>query len=585
MHLNPWLELKRGNEKPFSNFCAGKPIVGKREVVIRCRGNTILKYQIVDYGELEMNLIKKAFINYTPIFLFLPVSLAIGLYCIREADVLLRHNGFPLIYYICLAAAPLYFIIFRVRQDFGQEVLEIAGKLPERLSKHKWFFLLIAIAFSIFFLYLATIHISTNRSERDFWILDNNVPVLPMDSPIPSRLALAVSLFTPTDLAVPLLNLSFVLMWFVFLIYVYAEENQHSIVVLLAFIATFFNGAIYIIMKADMDLPSALLSFIGLYGIWKGKFNLGLFLLVLGAVWKNTGIFQIGTGVILLAYLCWQARSFWKVISKIDIALLIFLAIFFIANQWGLFYYIAVIRGGPGYLVSPIPSQQIFWLTSFETFGQVLSRNYTLLLILGLIGGILVKKIRVFFWLSFGVLMFVRCFSTISGDGGYVMIFVPALSFFSLYGIGHMWDLFKSIWLKSLLVVLIVGLSVVTLIGTTLFYYSRDMTRLNSNFDEFVAYTAENFPVNGEIYQRNISLIPYLRNHGRSKADIIFNYYFGTKENVMAELIQPGCKLIIMERNDLGISEGDLTSIGFSDKPYTLRDDSGTWVVYSRDCK
>jgi len=59
------------------------------------------------------------------------------------------------------------------------------------------------------------------------------------------------------------------------------------------------------------------------------------------------------------------------------------------------------------------------------------------------------------------------------------------------------------------------------------------------------------------------------------------------RKDYLLELSQPGCKLIIAERRDLAtvsIMEADMISMGYSEHPYTLTDQSGTWVSYSKEC-
>jgi len=241
------------------------------------------------------------------------------------------------------------------------------------------------------------------------------------------------------------------------------------------------------------------------------------------------------------------------------------------------------IRGGPSYLVNPNPDK-IFWISSFTTFIQILSKNYPLLFVFGLIGMIFPRNIRSFALLSIGTLMFLRCFSKWADDD-YSMIFIPGFSFFSLYGIGYLWNWFKQKWKQALLSISIIVFSIFTL-GRLLTNFPGGMNRLNSNFDDFILYTAKNFPAGGKIFQRDISLIPYLRKQGRSSFnDIDFWYYPEDKNAAMGELIKPGCKLIFMVRNDQEITEDELLKIGFLDQPYHLQDGSGIWAVYSRDCE
>ena len=529
-----------------------------------------------------MTFLRKTFVNYAPIFLLAPFSLSLGLYIFRNIEVLTKEENLPFFYfYIFFSIFPLYFILFRSRQDLGNEVLEITRKFFERFSENRWIYIAIAAGFSIFFLYVASIHISTYY-ERDQWILENSIPILPIDLILTPRLALALSLFTPIDIAIPLLNLFFILIWFAFLLYVNSGEGHSWVVLFLVFISTFFTGVLYLTQYATFEFPTALLSFIGLYGIWRRKFSIGLVLLFIGGVLKNTGIFHVATGGVLLLFVLYQDGLSKGSFKKLDLSLLFFLGIFFILNHWGSFYYIFVFQKGPGYLVS-VSTDKIFWLSSFVTFIKYLGLGNSVVFIFGLTGACMVKRVRLFALLSMGVLMFLRCFSRLA-DGGYASIFVAGLSFFSIYGVSYVLNFFRKEWSKNLLIILLICFNAFWLYRV-LSRFPAGMNRLNSNFDEFIEKIASDFPVDGRIYQRQISLVPYLREHGRSNIDDIeFDLYPELKESVLASLSEPGCRLIIMPRGELGITESELLEMDYSQYPFELVDRSGLWVAYSRSC-
>lgn len=469
------------------------------------------------------------------------------------------------------------------------EILEILGGFAQRLYAHKWAFLIISGIYTFIYLKTASVHIST-FTERDRWILENSLPVLPYDPPVPSRLALVISWFTQPDIAVPLVGLVFVIFWFAFLIHVNNGEFPNFAFWGVLFVFTFLNGTIFQLMYASMELPAAILSFVGLYGIWKGKYNLGLLFLVVGGSWKNTGVFQIATGLVLFLFLCWEERSLLWIFRKIDISLLVIGAIYLALNHWGSFYYALEVRGGPDYLVNLEDGHRIFWVSSFGDFMYILFKNYTPLAVLGLAGMMFDKRVRTFSLFSVGILMFLRCFQEWNDDGyplGYSMIFIPGLSFFSARGLGFLSMKIKARWIKGAVAVFLIILGAILFAGR-MEHFPYGMTRLNSNFDQYIGRLTRRFPEVGRIYQRDISLKPYFTERlGQNLNAIEFWAYPEERGEFISELSQPGCKLIIAVREHLafvGITEVDITSMGYSERPYILTDQSGTWMSYSKEC-
>lgn len=532
-----------------------------------------------------MTAARKIFINNAPIILLLPFSLVVGLWTYQQADILILEQNRPFFYfYICFILMPFLFLIFGARQELGKEILDVIEKIRVRFLESKWIYTVIGAGFSVLYLYFASIHISTYY-ERDRWILSGYLPILPIDMILPSRLALVISWFVPIDFAIPLLNLVVILLWFAFLIYINSGENNSWEIVFLIFSSTFFTGLLTTTQYATFEFPAAALSFIGLYGIWRRKFSAGLFLLVIGSVFKNTGLFHLIVGGVMIVIICRQEKSIKKVFEKLDLALVVFLGLFFIANHWGQFYYIFITRGGPQYLIEP-NANNIFWFSSFATFMKVIFSQYTVLFVFGLFGAFLVGEKRLFAFLSLGVLLILRSFSKWA-DSGYATIFIPAFSFFSLFGLALVWKFLKPIKANWFLVLCLLGINVY-MINELLQNIPSGMHRLNSNFDEFIGKMARRFPEDGRIYERDISLIPYLKYARGGDLDAIeFRVYPDQKAEFINELSQPGCKLIVAMTSHLkvvGITEIDLQSMGYSEKPYILLDGSETWVAYSKEC-
>lgn len=533
-----------------------------------------------------MKLLKITFINYAPLIALLPISLIIGLYILRDLDILLSPvNSRYLYVYLLYMFAPLYFLLVRPRPDLGNELLEIADKFSSRFRKHFWAYLVIAIGFSAFFLYLASIHISTYL-ERDRWILVEGFPIIPLDMVIMPRVAYILRWFVSIDFSVPLANLPFILLWLAFLIYINPLEEVSWDTVLLIFISTVFTEVLYITLYAVFEFPAAEVSFIGLYGIWRKKYSVGLFFLVLGSVFKNTGVFQYIPAAFLLAAHCWQAKSIRKVFEKLDIPLLIFLGIYWILNNWGLFHQIFVLNHGLGYLVKP-RGDEIIWLSAFFTFIKVSINNYTILIVLALVGIIFSKEKTSFAFAITGLLLFARSFSRWA-DSQYAQIFVPSLSYIALFGLVYLHRLLKLQPAKLLLTILILGFNILNL-GVLLQETPNGMNRLNSNFDQYIGKLARRFPDRGRIYERGISIKPYWREKwGGDTEGLEFRYLaFRDRDGFIDELSQPGCKLIITQKDylgQIGMIEEDLIYLGYSTHPYVLEDQSGNFISYSRSC-
>jgi hypothetical protein len=528
-------------------------------------------------------MIRRIFINFAPVFLLLPASLAVGLYFFKKYDLLFStENQLYFYYYIILAAAPLYLLLIRARPEFGHEILEVVSQFVERFSKHKLIYFTFVLAVSIFFLSTAYFHIST-FTERDRWILEDEIPIIPIDAPIPLRAAWVLSRFLPIDMAVPVLGLFSMLFWFMFLVYVHGRESSQGWLVLMVFAFTFLNKSFFELLYANWELPSAIFGWIGLYGIWKRRISLGFLFVIAATVCKNSGIYQLAVAVALFAFVLYQDRSkkngAWQ---KIDIPFLAFLLGYFALNYWGTFYYMFAFRGGPEYVLTT-GATRVLWFSTFAEFAQILFWDYGIILFLGMIG-IFVSRTAYFPLISFGSLIFLRSFSSLS-VGYYPLIFLAALSFFSYFALSFFMTILNR-W--RLFVIFIALASVFNLVNFYILfsYYPFWMNKLNSNFNQFVQYTAENFPEGGRIYQREISLKPYLARLGRNRlGDIRYRIYPEDKQAALDEFALPGCKLIVMQRDDLGISVDELVSLGFSRMPYELRDEHGMWHSFSRDCQ
>jgi len=527
--------------------------------------------------------LKTIFVNYAPVFLLFPFSLAVGLYTLRESEILFQVENKPFFYfYIFFTVMPLYFFAFHSRQDFGQQVLAVLKTFFERFLLHKWIYLIVSVIFSIFYLYIASIRIATYY-ERDRWILENVLPILPIDVVIPQRLALVASWFTPIDIAVAVPNLVFILGWLAFLIYVSAGHGYAWPIALLSFVATFFSLTLYHTQYASFEFPSAVLGFIGLYGVWKKKINIGIFFLVLAVAFKNTGVFQVVAGVVLFLFICWKEGSLRRFLADLDIPLTVFLGLYLIVNYWGHLYYNLVLIDPLVLVVSE--SSRVFWFSSFWTFVQALLNNHTLILLFGILGAVFSRQYRLFSLMSLGVLFFTRSLS-VRADDAYAEIFVPAFSFLTVFGVGYLWKWLDVPWKKLSFLTLMIAINGYVLIGV-LSQFPGGMTHLNSNFDEFVGELARRLPNTGTIYQRDISLAPYLNNERGDMDSIRFKVYPVEKDEFISELSQPDCKLIVAERSHLAvvnIAESDMASMGYSIQPLTLIDNSGTWIAYSRDC-
>lgn len=531
-----------------------------------------------------MKKIQSVFVEYAPFFLLFPFSAAVGFYVVNEANTLIEAEYFPLLlFYIFLAIMPLYFIFFRNKSDFGEQILSIINKLFDAFRMHKLKYLLFVFLFSSFYIFLATIRISTYY-ERDNWILNDNLPIFPIDVVIPQRLVLLTSWFTSIDTTIALPNLVFVLGWFAFLVYVGKSYEQQWYVAIIAFVSTFSSVLLFQTMYASFEFPSAMLGFIGLYAVWKRKFNIGFFFLILSVVFKNSGLFQLFSGIILFLFICWKDGDFRKSFEKLNVSFAFFLVLYLIANFWGHIYYNLVLID-PSVLVDPSTSQ-VFWLSSFLTFSSSLLSNNTLLVFLGVVGLIVERRYRWFSMFSLALLFFTRSLS-VRADSAYAAIFVPAVSFFSLLGIIYFLGQFEKKWRRITFLLIVTGINGYSLYGV-ISHFPGGMNHVNSNFDEFIGFIAEHFPDNGLIYQRDISIRPYLYQARGGDLDAMrFPIYPDNKSEFISVLSETGCKMIIAEKRHLsivGISADEMYSMGYYEKPFKLIDNSNTWVAYSKEC-
>lgn len=531
-----------------------------------------------------MKFIRKMFVDYSVSLLLLPFSIFVGLYTVKSQLLSFTDSNWLLLYfYIGFIFFPFTFLFFQ--SSLGDDVLKVGKNFKERFLIYKWIYFVFILVFSLFFLYMAAIHIST-FFERDQWILAGDLPTLPIDMIVLPRIASVLSWFVPIDIAIPLLNLAFIIFWFCFLVYVTPVEKYTWINVLLVFGFTVFAGGFYTTLYASFELPSALVCFVGIYGIWKRKYNLGFFLLIMGGVFKNTGIFHVAAGGGLLLFVLWKDRNFnfKKITNLLSAPLVIFLIIYFILNHWGQFYYILAERGGPGYIVATDASD-FFLLSSVVTFIYYLFKESTILFLLGIMGILLEKDKKHLAVFSFFFLLVLRSFSKLA-DGGYAIMFIPALSFFSLFGIGHVWNFLGK---KRIGFIMLIALIIFNFksIWDIVHFIPGGMNHRNSNFGEYVAKLARRFPDDGYIYQKDISVLPYLRDIRGDLDAIRFRPFPEIRQDALTELALPGCKLIVISKDDLawiGVSEIDLMNMGYSDKPYILRDSSGNWVSYSKEC-
>jgi hypothetical protein len=530
-------------------------------------------------------MLRTLFVRYSPIILLLPTTLAVGWYCIESFNLLyLPANRFYFYYYVLLAAAPLYFVFVPIKPEFSNDLLEIFNKFIENFKRNKWKYMVATLAISILFMEAAGQHIST-YTERDRWVLENDLPIIPIDVPVPLRIARGLTHFLSIDLAVPMLGLFSMLIWFSFLVYTYGGENGGGWLVLLVFAFTFINKSFFELLYANFELPAAIFGWIGLFGVWRRRINLGLFFVILSTIWKNTGIFQLAVAVILCAFVIYQDRRAGQgTRQRIDAGFLIFMLGYFALNYWGSFYYMFALRSGPGYVLAS-DSERIIWFASFFEFVQTLARDYFAVFILGVIGAV-VGRMGPFPLLSFGMLIFVRSFSQLSSFY-YPLIFLPGLSFFAGFALVRISGYFRNGIMQVVAIILVLSITTYQFIAMSP-SYPFGMSRLNSNFDPFIRKLSWRFPKTGIIYQRDISLKPYLIERlGENLNAVIFRNYPENENEFMSELSRPGCKLIIATREHLGligITEGDLISMAYSEQPYKLEDQSETWVAYSRDC-
>ena len=372
------------------------------------------------------------------------------------------------------------------------------------------------------------------------------------------------------------------------MIYVTPVNDYSWIVVLVVSATAFFTEVLTVILHANFEFNSALICFLGIYGIWRKKYNLGLFLLILGGVFKNTGLFHVTAGGLFLLFELWRNGnlSFVKVRNILDIPLVIFLGIYLILNVWGLGYMILVERG-PDWLTAPKP-EHVFWLSSFQTLIFYIYQNGKITFVLSLIGFFLSKENRILAAFAVGVLLIFRSLINLA-DSQYAIMFLPALSYLSLVGILQLEAFFPQKKMQLVFYAALIMFNIYSFTWMMLHPITPGgMNRRNSNFDEFIAKLARRFPEDGYIYQKSISLQPYLAEARGGDLDAIrIRPLPEDRQSFLPELSQPGCRLIIVDRDALvwiGITKADLAEMGYSEKPYVLIEETGLWVSYSKEC-
>jgi hypothetical protein len=478
-----------------------------------------------------------------------------------------------LFFYTFFGFLPLIFFLVKENDKINQELTAITQDSFKLLwDKRKVYFPFLGL-FAVFYLWMAHFHIGT-LDERVRWFADK-VPHFPYDPPFPTRFSLVLSWLIPFEFVTPLISLASIFVWFVFLIYI--GEGKSVSALIFTFLVMFSNA--YILDEsifANMELPAAIFGFVGLYGVLKKRFTLAILFLTLSCIFKITGLFFLVCGFVITIYYFFKNKNTLK---QINFSLLIVCFVFIIINQAGLFFYVMIIRGGPGYIITI--GNHIFWLSSLKNFLVVFLTGYLFLFVIAAIGIIFDEKHRKSCLVLLFLLLLFRCSSRLS-DGYYVLFFIPSLSFGAFYGLN--W-LFKK--LGNLRVINLSAALVLIAISTFQFFCTLDkvnnrlINKYNSNFTSLVKTLAKELPKDTVIYQRRISLKPYLSRLGRK--DIVYLLHNENKEEVL-ELLRKGNKpaLLFDHKNDVGITEEELSEIGFKHK-FELIDKTNGWRLLFKD--
>ena len=104
-----------------------------------------------------------------------------------------------------------------------------------------------------------------------------------------------------------------------------------------------------------------------------------------------------------------------------------------------------------------------------------------------------------------------------------------------------------------------------------------NINKCNSNFVGLTHELSEQLPPNTVVYQRKISLKPYLSRLGRN--DLTYFYHSEDKAKVLDNLkSEKGPMLLLQPKGDLGITDEELLSIGLK-KSFELSDITNHWRI------
>lgn len=476
-----------------------------------------------------------------------------------------------LIFYSFLALLPLIFFFVKGRNEINSQLNGIIDGLLS-ISKKAWkIYLIFFLLFAVFYISLSYFHIPT-LDGRVRWFSDR-VPPFPYDPPFHTRLSLVLSWFLPVEFVSPAISLFCIFLLYLFLIYANGDRAVWSPILL--FCVVFSNA--YILKNSyfsNIELPTAVFGFIGLFAIMRKKFSVGVLLLTLSCILKITSLFYaIGGGIFMAYHIVRDHRN----LKKVNFSLLLICGIFVAFNLAGLFYYILKMRGGPGYIVQT--GGAAFWTSSFINFLKVFVSKYLFLTTLATVGILFFKDVRRYFALiSLVLVLLLRCISSLSG-GYYDLFFVPLLAFPAFLGI--LWSTEKGGKLQDsfgkLTIIVLAAASVFQLFFTLEKVNRMNINKCNSNFVGLTRKLSEQLPPNTVVYQRKISLKPYLFRLGRN--DLIYFYHSEDKAKVLDNLKnEKGPTLLLHPKGDLGITDEELLSIGLK-KSFELSDITNHWRI------
>lgn len=341
----------------------------------------------------------------------------------------------------------------------------------------------------------------TTIAERIRWMSSGPIPFFAWDPPLPNQIGTMLAFIFPPDwLSAPMETAALGALY-VFLLAA-AGLRTHWLVPIILSVALFeFPETIRWLGFGYFEFTAAVFGGIGLILLAEGRFVAATLSILAACLFKNTGaIFGI-TGIIVLVTRLTVVRSDFQRVPWFLMAVAGFVAL---SEYFGVLYYIFYIRGGAEYLFSF--KAPILWFLGFAEFYPVLFGLAAAGLIIGAIkrdgvtlraGGLLV------------LLVGVRSLIVGAGGGYYDLFAFPLAIFIAFRGLHHVIERVSPAFCKLVMVAMLAF--VIPSVAAVWQAWSIDpLNKVYGRWNLLVAAITAHLPVGALVFQRRISVIPYL---------------------------------------------------------------------------